>query len=265
MKEYYGDDNMSEEEEWKPNKELSEWAKNHFKEMNIGGVWMPEGSGLTYKKGDGKSWTLVQMVDSNESKDNHERMKVLMWDVGIGINDGDFKTLPQPQNDMEAHMMEVQMKRELAQSWADKDGTPLIELGLEDVYPEYIEDREILMENGDPTTIEIWAYKALNTNTNEYISIDPDDYRLLMGDEMFMRFRHKDCIYRALNRQEMVEAIDNVKPKGLGVGSKVIEGVPHSEEPRIPPWMWGTYCGMHYYDESFLDLNTLDALSEKEA
>jgi|TARA_R110000824_G_scaffold173409_4_gene351455 hypothetical protein len=247
------------EKEWKPNKELSEWAKNHFKEMNVGGVWMPDGSGLTYRKEDEKSWALVQMLDSDESRDNHERMKVLMWDVGIGINDDDYKTLPQPQSEHEAHMMDVQMKRELAQSWTDKDGTSLTDMDLESIFPEYVENKEILLEDGNTTTIEIWAYKALNPNTDEYISIDPDDYHLLMGDEMFMRFKHDGVVYTAMSREMMVHAIDNAEPECTGVGSTVIEGV--GGEPKIPPWLWGTYCSIWHEDE---EQTTLDDFIKSE-
>ena len=231
-----GDGDMSEE--WKANKELTEWARNHFKGMNAGGVWMPEGSGLTYRKGDDKSWTLVQMVDSDDARDNHNRMKTLMWDAGITINDGDYKTLPQPQSAEEAHMMDLHMKRELAQTWTDKDGTLLTDMGLADVFPEFVEDREILLVDGNATSIEIWAYKALNPNTGEYISIDPDDFHLLMGDDHFMRFEAVGCRFFALTRGEMVEFIDNGEPRGgrgVGVGSRI-------GADRVPPWLWGSYC-----------------------
>ncbi len=229
-------------EEWKPNKELIDWARNHFAEMNIGGVWMPEGSGLTYKKEDDKSWTLIQMVDSEESLANHNRMKTLMWDIGISIHDGEYRKLPQPQSEQEAYMMDVQMKRELAQSWADKDGTRLTDMDLENVYPEYVEDKEILLDNGETTSIQIWAFKALNPNTGEYISIDPDDFHLLMGDEAFMRFAYEGEVYTAVTREELVTLADDVdKRESLYIlGSRHIQRI--NEEVKIPPWMWGTVC-----------------------
>jgi hypothetical protein len=223
-------------DEWKPNKELIDWAKGHFSQMSVGGVWMPEGSGLTYVKVDEKKWRLKSMIDTDESKANHDRMKMLMWDVGIVIIDDEPSMLPVPTSAEEAYMQEVHMKREIAQSWADKDGTLLVEMGLEEVYPEYIEDKEILLENGDVQNVEIWAYKPTNSNTGEQLSIDPDDYHLLMGDEYFMRFKHAGIVYTALSRQAMVEAVD-AGEKGIGVGSKMEGG-------KVPPWMWGTYCSL---------------------
>jgi hypothetical protein len=233
--------------EWKPNKELIDWAKEHFSQMSIGGVWMPEGSGLTYVKIDEKKWRLKSMLDTEDAKQNHDRMKMLMWDIGIVIVDDEPSILPVPETAEEAYMQEVHQKREIAQSWADKDGTLLVDMGLEEVYPEYIEDKEILLENGDTHNVEIWAYKPTNPNTGEQLSIDPDDYHLLMGDEYFMRFKTKMYTYRALSRQEMVEHIDERKGQGVsstGVGSKHIEGGEEGEV-KIPPWLWGTYCAFN--------------------
>jgi hypothetical protein len=158
------------------------------------------------------------------------------------------------------------MKREMAQQWADTDGTRLVDMDLENVWPEFVEDKEILLDNGDTTTMQIWAYKPLNPNTGEHLSIDPDDYHLLMGDEYFMRFRLRSSKrdesalndeYYALSREEMIEYVDtNIifngmsgTDQGCAVGSTAIQGVGdrlHTDDGtipvRIPPWMWGTYC-----------------------
>ena len=48
-------------DEWKPERELIEWAKEHFSQMSVGGVWMPEGSGLVYVK---KSVCLLYTSDA---------------------------------------------------------------------------------------------------------------------------------------------------------------------------------------------------------
>ena len=198
---------------------------------------MPEGSGLSYVKMDDKKWRLKSMIDSDESRENHDRMKTLMWDVGIVIVDDEPSILPVPSSSEEAYMQEVHMKREVAQAWADKDGTLLVEMGLENVFAEYVEDKEVLLESGDTHNVEIWAYKPTNPNTGEQLSIDPDDYHLLMGDKYFMRFKHEDVVYSALSRQEMVESID-AGETGEGVGSKI-------GDTKVPPWMWGTYCSTH--------------------
>ena len=234
-------------EEWKPTKELIEWAKGHFAQMSIGGLWMPEGSGLTYVKEGENKWRLKSMMDGDDVRENHDRMKMLMWDAGFTIVDDDVVMLPLPETPEEAYLQEVTMKREMARGWADKDGTLLVDMGLEDVWPEYIENRDVLLDDGETTPIEIWGFKTTNPNTGEEIVIDPDDYHLLMGDEYFMRFKKEvsaekahdgkisSYVYRALSREEMVAYIDAGGHRGIGVGSKI-------DEDKVPPWLWGTYC-----------------------
>ena len=224
-------------------KQLVEWLRQHTADVSVGGMWMPEGSGLTYVKEDDKTWRLTHMIDDESVESGHTRMKTLLWDIGINMIDDEAIMRPAPTSEHEAHAQELHMKREMAQQWADTDDTRLVDMDLENVWPEYIEDKEILLDNGDTTTMQIWAYRPLNPNTGEHLSIDPDDYHLLMGDEYFMRFRTPEYEYRALSREEMIEHIDTQKgahASSTGVGSKYIGGEYLAK--KIPPWMWGTYC-----------------------
>ena len=234
-------------------KQLVEWLREHTANVSVGGMWMPEGSGLTYIKEDEKTWRLTHMIDDESVESNHTRMKTLLWDIGINMIDNEAIMRPAPTSEHEAHAQELHMKREMAQQWADTDGTRLVDMDLENVWPEYIEDKEILLDNGETTTLQIWAYRPLNPNTGEHLSIDPDDYHLLMGDKYFMRFRTPEYEYRALSREEMIEDIDMHKghTSSVGVGSIHIGGnQTHSERVvKIPPWMWGTYCQQLSWDE----------------
>ena len=90
--------------------EVVEWAKGFFAEMKIGGVWMPEGSGLTYQKEEKKKWKLVRRIDNEESLTNHEKMKVLMFDAGYIMSDTDAELIPEPRSTEEAYALEIQMK-----------------------------------------------------------------------------------------------------------------------------------------------------------
>tara|TARA_B100001094_G_scaffold329920_1_gene393848 strand:+ start:9371 stop:10141 length:771 start_codon:yes stop_codon:yes gene_type:complete len=222
------------EEQWKPDDELKKWAEQHFAQMSVGGVWMPEASGLTYVKESETVWLLKSMMNTPDVQTNHVRMVELMNAVGVSCDDQHVQLLPPPENEEQAWAQELHMKREIAQGWADKDGTLLVDMALASLYPSYIEDKEMLLENGDTTNIEIWGYIATNPNTNETMTIDPDDYHLLMGDEHFMRMKAGDSILTALSREQMIEHIDG---GGIVVslGSKL-------EDMKVPPWMWGTTC-----------------------
>jgi hypothetical protein len=250
-------------------KQLVEWLKQHTADVSVGGMWMPEGSGLTYIKEDEKTWRLTHMIDDESVENNHIRMKTLLWDIGINMIDDNTIMRPTPTNEREAHAQELHMKREMAQQWADTDGTRLVDMDLENTWPEYIEDKEILLDNGETTTLQIWEFRPLNPNTGEHLSIDPDDYHLLMGDKYFMRFRLRsnksdesemNDEYHALSREEMIEYVNSKgaslsayerigTSQGCAVGSTSIQGLGdklHTNDGtipvRIPPWMWGTFC-----------------------
>jgi hypothetical protein len=137
----------------------------------------------------------------------------------------------------DAMEIEASQKKDIANSWADKDGMKLSEMNPEEAFPVFIEEKEVLLEDGETETIDIWAYRLLNPSTQKTVDIDPDDYRLLVDDRHFMRYRNEQgTIFQALTRKEMMEYGD-AKMMGVVVGSEC----PDTGE-RVPPWLWGTYC-----------------------
>ena len=205
--------------------------------MAVGAIWMPENAGITYQKKEGNTLALLRLVDTEGCRGNHERMKTIAWDLGYTIEDKDAELVPEPRSQMEAQMQELDMKRRIAQGWADEDGTLLVDMNLDAVYPRFVEDKEVLLDNGDTTTVEVWEYPLLNPNTEKVLSIDPDDYHLLKGDDRFMQYVNESGqLMRALDRAGMIRAIDDGN-LGVLVGTKD----PNTGE-RVPPWMYGTYC-----------------------
>lgn len=224
-------------EEWKADEGLRTWMKEHFASMAVGAIWMPENAGITYQKKEGNTLALLRLVDTEGCRGNHERMKTIAWDLGYTIEDKDAELVPEPRSQMEAQMQELDMKRRIAQGWADEDGTLLVDMNLDAVYPRFVEDKEVLLDNGDTTTVEVWEYPLLNPNTEKVLSIDPDDYHLLKGDDRFMQYVNESGqLMRALDRAGMIRAIDDGN-LGVLVGTKD----PNTGE-RVPPWMYGTYC-----------------------
>ena len=225
------------EEDWKPDEGLKRWMKEHFATMAIGAIWMPENAGVAYQKKEDKTLSLLRMVDTDGCRSNHDRMKTVAWDLGYTIEDSEAEVVPEPNNPMEAQMQELDMKRRIAQGWADKDGTLLIDMNLDAVYPRFAQDTEVLLDNGDTTTVEVWEYPLLNPNTEEVLSIDPDDYHLLMGDDRFMQYmNNKGELLKAMDRGEMIRAIDE------GTNARLIGTTDPETGEKVPPWMYGTYC-----------------------
>ena len=71
------------DDDWEPNEEAVEWAKQFFAEIGVDGVWSPEGSGVTYVRQDENTFALVRMLDHPTAKSHHARFKKLFDAMGI--------------------------------------------------------------------------------------------------------------------------------------------------------------------------------------
>ena len=210
------------------------WLSNLLSEMRIGGVWMPENAGVTYQKTEEKKLTLVRLVDTDECREYHERMRTIILDLGYKILDSEAELVPEHTNQMEVKMQESDMKRRIAQGWVDEDGTPLIDMNLDSTYPRFVQENEVLLDNGETIIVDVWEYPLYNPNTGKTLSITPDDYHLLVGDDIYMQYKNKiGYLIRALDRDE-IERID-FETVNIGIAD------PFTKE-KVPPWMFGTIC-----------------------
>ena len=195
--------------------ELIEWAENMFQDFPAGARWKPEGTGLTYRKMTlERSLLLVQMIDSEEARSNHRKLKALMAEVGVSMLDEEYNLVGA--------------------------------VGLEKAWPELI--GQVGGERGSRTR-GVWSYKTTDARTGGRISVDPEDYLLLMGDELYMRFQTSQRRYYAMTRDEMAESIDrgdNESGQAVVIGTQI-------DGEMVPPWMWGTYCWVEYIDDCLSD------------
>ena len=198
-----------------PSEELIQWAEDMFRDFPEAARWKPEGTGLTYRKMTlERSLLLVQMIDTDEARCNHTRLKSLMSEVGVSMLDDEYNLVSA--------------------------------VGLESAWPEMI--AQVEGPRGSKPT-GVWAYKTTDPRTGGRISVDPEDYLLLMGDELYMRFQSGQRRYYAMTRDEMAESIDRGDAES---GQAAVIGTQVDGE-MVPPWMWGTYCWVEYIDSSHSD------------
>ena len=222
--------------EFDPDEEMKSWAKAHFDGMGIGGIWSPEGTGLTYKKENDTSWKLIRKMAHPSVEENHMRFSSLMMSVGVNMIEGDAEEYAPPASPEEAYAQETAHKMQIAQSWACQCCQKLMELDLSQATPSFVATKEMLLEGGETQDMEIWVYE-MPCVCGEKLNIDPDDYHLMAGDELFMRYRNSEnVVLQALTRRQMMQMGDE-GAEGVLVGTKD----PTTQE-KVPPWMWGTYC-----------------------
>ena len=224
--------------EFEISEDMKTWAKEHFDNMGIGGVWSPEGTGLTYQKVTDDSWKVIRMMNHPTVQENHMRFSTIMMSVGINMVMGDEVAYDPPASSEEAYAQETAHRMEIAKSWACAGcGHKLAEMELDLAKPQFVQMQEILLDTGDTHEVEIWAYDLVCPSCSDVTKIDPDDYHLLAGDQLFMRYKNANgTLMRCLTRREMVELADRGE-LGVLLGSKD----PETGE-RVPTWMWGTYC-----------------------
>lgn len=239
---------------------VTEWGRKHFAESPISGVWSPDGTGLIFLKTDEKKWTLVRAVNHEATIDTLSGIRTLMFDLGYALDETDTEWDEAPKTMEEAAEIESSQKQDIANSWADEDGTKLKDMNPHETFPLYVKDNEVLLENGDTEVIEVWAYPLLNFKTGNTVDIDPDDYRLLTDDKHFMRYMNKEgVIIQALTRREMMEMGNAQDPDNLGV---LIGSIDPDTGEKVPPWLWGTYC--QRINEALIGVKMIVAAQEEE-
>ena len=219
--------------------ELKVWMLEHFMQMAPKAIWRPEGTGLRYRKLDDETLALEHRVDHPDSLHHHERIVRLLNAVNLKAVDDDVMVTPAALSAEEAFMREVEERQAIAGSWTTPDGTRLADLPLEEGVPTYMGEREVLLDDGETQTIEDWAV-IVPYESGEDIVMNPDDYNLLAGDDLFMRAKTSLGWLRAMTRQQMYEA---GKTRELGV---LVGGECPDTGEKVPPWMWGTYCSRSY-------------------
>jgi hypothetical protein len=228
---------MSEESEWTPSEEDIAWTKEHLLHIGVDGVWSPENCGVTYVRQDENTFALMRMVDHPSAVKHHANFKKLFEACGIELLEGDGAVLvPPPLNAEEGAQQRFEEKQQIARGWKCECGTPLANFDLSKRVDKYIENKEILLSNGDTTMVELWCCDITCPNCDTVVSMDPDDYNLLAGDDLFMTwFDSQGGEHVALTRMQIKELAD-AGIDGTVLGSKS----PNTGDP-VPPWMWGTY------------------------
>ncbi len=70
---------------WVPNEWLIDWAKQFFDSVNIGEIWAPEGSGISYVKTSDNAWSVIQMVGHPMATSYHIKFRKTFAAIDVEI------------------------------------------------------------------------------------------------------------------------------------------------------------------------------------
>ena len=150
------------------------------------------------------------------------------------IEGDDVQVVTPPLDATAAQHEEYRRKQEIASGWQCECGYPLANNILEDREDKFIGVEEVLLSTGDTADIEIWSCIVECSNCGKHIDMNPDDFHLLAGDDIFMQFKCEDTLYIALNRGQMKDLADAGVTDGIVLGSEI-------DGHKVPPWLWGCY------------------------
>lgn len=229
---------MSEDDDWGPDEGLIEWAKQHFASIGVGGVWAPDESGVTYIKQDEDTFALIRMVDHPTAHEHHKRFKILYDATDFSIIDSDDMVIVPPAMNLEEHSrQELLHNKRIANGWKCRCELRLAEFELENRIDRFMGNREIVNPDGEKVEEGRWACVIVCPSCELVHNMDPEDYHLLAGAELFMQWKDSEGgIYKAQKPMEIRDFAD-AGIMGLALGSTLM-----GTDEKVPPWMWGTYC-----------------------
>jgi len=229
--------------EWQPSEELIDWGKEHFANMTVNSIWSPDDSGVTFKKTDEKTFALIYRMNHPVSETHYERLKILLDACDYVVEEpDDVEIVTPPLNPQAQANMEFERRQDIAKAWVCECGFPLANNELENNTAEYVETVEAETDTKETVPIDLWRYKINCAQCNEEISIDPDDFHLLAGDNLFMQWTSSTHNYVALTRMQLKDFADNglfdLTDDGGYPEFITVLGQKKNDE-SVPPWMWG--------------------------
>ena len=215
--------------DWEPTEQDIEWTRGYVAELEDDATWTA--GEMVYQKTGDTQLTLIQRTE--RAAEAHERVAKVLdaieWDCIVSDDLRIIPTDPQEQ---------IEQAQETAQQWVCPDeecGTRLVNCDLEAVEWRNMGLQPAMMPDGTETEAERWLVVMSCAGCNEELRMNPLDYALLAGDDLFHTFHTERVTYKVLSREQTIELID-AGDTGLALGSQGVFG------EDIPPHIKGAYC-----------------------
>jgi len=231
---------MSEENIWIPTEKDKEWTISHLNSINVGGIWAPGGSGLEYERTGETSLTLRKITQHPDSGEMHRRVLLTLDGTDWDITEDEAEMVLPSLNPQEEQYQQLLRQQAIAAQWeclTEDCNCKLVDMPLEDARWLTAGMQAALDENAQGIEMERWFVEFPCNECGAVTRIDPKDYGLLGGDDLFFRWVTEEGTYTVLTREHVVDMVDS----GLASTVCVPLGSTLNDEP-VPPHMRGTYC-----------------------
>jgi hypothetical protein len=215
--------------EWEPTEQDIEWTRGYVAQLEDDATWTA--GEMVYQKTGDAQLTLIQRTE--RAVEAHERvtkvLEAIEWDC---ITSEDLRIIPtDPQE-------QVEQAQETARQWvcpSEDCDTRLGTCDLDAVTWQSMGMQPAMMPDGTETEAERWLVVMPCAGCSDPLRMNPLDYALLAGDDLFHTFHTERVTYKVLSREQTIEMID-AGDAGLALGSRGVFG------EAIPPHIQGAYC-----------------------
>ena len=227
---------------WKPSEEDIEITREQLESLPTDGFWATPDQHAQYRRdGDQNKLVLVKMLDHPSVEEVHDRVTVVLDLIGWEVeNAEDLEIVPAWHPSPEEAMLEerMRMQEQLSKASCSNEDckTLLASMPLEDVVWAHIDDGVYVDDEEEEHSIEIWSPIVTCHTCSTEISLAPEHYVLLVGDELASTYTNRaGFTYRMLLREEVIATIDSGGSPNLHVLGTFC---PYSKEV-IPPYYRG--------------------------
>ena len=190
-----------------------EQAKDLLSKMRTGGIWEPEGLGLTLMKTKEGSVDLITQENTPFSAQARIRLRLLLGDIGWEMNEDECQLIDVQSTDPFTRHMENTVKRqEMAQNnWTcvkEGCGCMMSAFPLEEGRWEFLGQEEMETPMGTIEEVEMWSVAVKCPVCDTEVMMEPYDYGLLAGDDLMLSYHTAKVTYTALEREEVIRCMD---------------------------------------------------------
>jgi len=215
---------------WEPTEDDLAWTREQLDALDEGHVWNT--GEVQYQHTGDKQ--LLLLTRTERAAGAHERICTVLDTLGWTCVDDAAVITP---DDPVEQLIQAQ---QFAKEWrCPNDGceTLLIDCALEGAVWVNHGLQLAVAPDGTETEAERWLVDVACVDCSSVIAMNPLDYALIAGDDLFHTFRCDGLTYRVLSREATIALIDS-GGNGVALGSRGIR------DESIPPHIQGAFCAV---------------------
>ena len=223
---------------WTPTDTDLEWTRAQLDALGMGEVW--DAGEMKYQRTGEAQLTLLTRTE--RATEAHGRVLIALESLEWECVDGD--AIITPDDPVE----QLQQAQEFAREWRcpnEECETLLVDCDLDAAAWVNMGMQPAIALDGSEMEAERWLVDVPCISCATPVPMNPLEYALIAGDDLFHTFSTPEVTYRVLSREQTIALIDE-GGEGFALGSRGINN------EAIPPHMQGAFCTVEIESDTSL-------------